>query len=68
MEKRQSLSSPKSPDSQTTPELETYPCGSCFGGSCFGFGQCNDADLGDISFNEWKCLVCNGTGWITPKP
>lgn len=31
---------------------------------CNGIGRCNDADLGDISFNEWVCENCNGTGEV----
>ena len=31
---------------------------------CGGLGKLNDADLGDISFNEWDCANCNGKGYV----
>jgi DnaJ-class molecular chaperone len=30
--------------------------------TCSGTGECNDADFGDMYFNTWKCLDCNGKG------
>ena len=30
---------------------------------CSGSGKCNDAELGDIEYNEWKCTDCSGTGF-----
>jgi len=32
--------------------------------NCGGTGKCNDADFGDISFNEWTCPACGGSGII----
>lgn len=29
---------------------------------CSGFGQCEDAEPGDIGFNTWTCPDCKGTG------
>jgi DnaJ-class molecular chaperone len=29
---------------------------------CRGLGKCDDADLGDIYYNEWTCKACAGTG------
>lgn len=29
---------------------------------CDGSGQQNDAEAGDMYYNEWKCPACNGTG------
>jgi hypothetical protein len=37
--------------------LESLKCD-----ACRGQGKCNDADLGDISFKEWTCEKCGGTG------
>lgn len=34
---------------------------------CHGSGKQNDADLGDISFNEWICTTCKGTGFNPKK-
>lgn len=31
--------------------------------TCFGRGKVDDADIGDIFFNEWKCPDCKGTGF-----
>ena len=31
---------------------------------CDGLGKCNDADLGDIYYNEWTCKSCQGTGVV----
>ena len=31
---------------------------------CHGSGECDDSDLGDISFNTWICPKCNGTGLL----
>ena len=31
---------------------------------CGGTGKCDDAEPGDISFNEWDCEKCNGKGYI----
>jgi hypothetical protein len=33
---------------------------------CYGLGKCNDAEPGDIYYNEWVCPACNGSG-VTPK-
>jgi len=30
--------------------------------TCGGTGKCNDADFGDVSFNEWTCPKCKGRG------
>ena len=30
--------------------------------TCQGRGKCDDADLGDISFNTWTCTSCEGHG------
>ena len=30
---------------------------------CYGRGKLDDADLGDIFFNEWQCPHCEGTGF-----
>lgn len=30
--------------------------------TCHGSGSCNDAEPGDMSFNEWTCTDCKGTG------
>jgi len=38
--------------------VQQYACG-----KCHGSGQCDDADLGDITFNQWKCEDCKGTGF-----
>lgn len=32
--------------------------------NCHGSGKCDDAEPGDISFREWSCPECNGTGVI----
>ena len=40
-------------------ELERLKCK-----KCHGLGTCDDADFGDIYFNEWTCPDCNGTGII----
>lgn len=29
---------------------------------CFGTGECDDAEPGDISYNHWTCSACGGTG------
>lgn len=34
---------------------------------CGGDGQCDDAELGDISFRKWKCKACKGTGFKEGK-
>lgn len=34
---------------------------------CHGSGKQNDADLGDIDFNEWTCPDCLGTGFNLKK-
>lgn len=31
--------------------------------ACFGLGQCDDAEDGDISFHTWQCASCKGTGF-----
>lgn len=33
---------------------------------CNGSGTHNDADAGDITYNEWTCTTCNGSG-INPE-
>ncbi len=33
---------------------------------CRGRGKCDDSDPGDISYNEWECTTCRGTG-INPN-
>lgn len=38
-------------------ELEEAQCK-----TCRGLGICDDAGLGDISFTQWVCQDCNGTG------
>ena len=38
-------------------KLEARKCG-----ICGGTGKLNDAELGDISYNEWGCDDCKGTG------
>lgn len=30
--------------------------------TCGGTGMQNDAHIGDISFNEWPCPICGGSG------
>ena len=30
---------------------------------CSGLGKVEDADFGDIYYNEWLCKYCNGTGF-----
>lgn len=30
---------------------------------CHGIGKCDDAELGDISFNQWVCKTCQGSGF-----
>lgn len=30
---------------------------------CYGRGICDDAEPGDMSFREWVCPTCNGTGF-----
>jgi hypothetical protein len=30
--------------------------------TCYGSGQCDDAEAGDIFHNTWTCTACNGTG------
>lgn len=34
---------------------------------CRGLGKQNDLEPGDISYNEWKCPPCKGTGWLKGK-
>lgn len=29
---------------------------------CFGTGESNDAEPGDIRYDTWECSHCNGTG------
>lgn len=31
--------------------------------TCYGTGQQDDAELGDISFNIWTCTKCGGSGF-----
>ena len=40
-------------------ELERLRCK-----KCHGSGKCDDAEPGDISFREWTCPDCKGTGII----
>jgi hypothetical protein len=42
-------------------ELELRKCE-----TCRGLGTCDDADLGDISYNTWQCKSCYGTGLKRP--
>lgn len=42
-------------------ELEECACP-----ECFGVGEWDDAEPGDIYFNTYKCSYCEGTG-INPK-
>jgi DnaJ-class molecular chaperone len=30
--------------------------------TCYGSGQCDDAEAGDIVYNKWTCNTCKGTG------
>lgn len=34
---------------------------------CWGTGTQDDAELGDIYYNEWACPDCCGTGYQTEK-
>lgn len=43
-------------------ELESRKCD-----TCKGSGECDDADLGDISYNTWTCEDCKGTGLKPPR-
>ncbi|WCX68768.1 anti-termination protein Q-like protein [Salmonella phage GSW6] len=38
-------------------ELEELACP-----ECMGYGECDDAEPGDISYNTWDCPSCKGTG------
>lgn len=29
---------------------------------CGGLGKCDDAEAGDIGYNEWECKPCLGSG------
>ena len=31
--------------------------------SCDGWGECDDADLGDIAYKRWNCHDCGGSGF-----
>ena len=31
--------------------------------ACGGLGKQNDAELGDIAYNEWDCDQCDGSGF-----
>lgn len=31
--------------------------------TCTGSGKCDDAWPGDVSFSEWQCQTCDGTGF-----
>jgi len=37
---------------------------------CMGLGYIDNADIGDISYDEWECPECVGTGYdtILPRP
>lgn len=41
-----------------TEQLEEMACPTCSGG-----GMCDDAECGDIGYNEWICKTCAGTGF-----
>lgn len=45
-------------------ELEKLEHLKCKG--CHGSGKLDDAGPGDISFNEWDCKACEGTGLFGP--
>lgn len=30
--------------------------------TCYGNGECDDAEAGDMFFNTWTCPTCKGTG------
>jgi len=34
---------------------------------CSGIGKCDDAEPGDIAYNEWECTSCSGTGFKDGK-
>lgn len=36
-------------------------------GTCYGVGECNAADMGDLYFSSWECLDCKGTGFANGK-
>lgn len=42
-------------------ELEDLKCP-----VCSGSGTCDDADVGDISYNSWTCKLCSGSGIVKP--
>lgn len=37
--------------------VEGYVCK-----TCNGYGECDDADLGDMYYNKWECADCDGKG------
>lgn len=39
-------------------DLEKHRCE-----NCGGLGKIDDAAPGDISFREWACSLCKGTGF-----
>ena len=40
----------------TKSKFETYKCK-----ECCGLGTDDDAEPGDIGYDEWPCEACNGT-------
>lgn len=38
----------------------------CMCTHCYGTGTINDAEPGDMRFEEWECAACNGSG-INPE-
>ena len=37
--------------------------GRCKCKSCKGSGESNDAELGDMYYQTWVCVSCDGKGW-----
>ena len=35
--------------------------------TCYGSGELDDAEAGDIRFNTFPCKKCKGTGWKDGK-
>ena len=31
--------------------------------TCYGSGEIDDAEPGDIGYNEWTCTLCDGSGY-----
>jgi DnaJ-class molecular chaperone len=42
--------------------LESLKAKEC--SECHGLGMCDDAEPGDIGYNEWVCTFCQGKGYI----